>query len=87
MRHKMLFPLAAVSLLFLTACVSGRARGPSGEPSVVGVLVQATAGRCTSVLVGTQVQRVCLPPPKDDGATPPDTASTASPDTAAASVR
>ena len=54
------------SLLALLLLTSGclHYRTPSGEPGGVGVLVQATTGRCTTVVVGRTPRRVCLPPPE-----------------------
>ena len=51
-----------LGLLLLTGgCLHYRT--PSGEPGGIGVLVQATTGRCTTVVVGRTPRRVCLPPP------------------------
>lgn len=45
-------------------------RDPSQPRPGVGVLVQGVTGRCAPVVLGTQVRRVCLPPPdRPDSAT------------------
>lgn len=59
--HRLFAGPLALALVFSTGCLPQRARTPSGALSPVGVLVQATTERCTSILVGTTVHRVCLP--------------------------
>ena len=68
-------PLAA--LVIVAAGCSHNGRDPSAPRPGIGVLVQATAGLCTTVLVGNTPRRVCAPAGK--GAAPADTAT---PDTA-----
>jgi hypothetical protein len=66
-----------IGLLVLAAGCSLSGRTASGAPTGVGVLVQASAGRCVTVLVGTQPRRVCGPRGKAPGETPaPDTLAT-----------
>lgn len=77
--HRLCVGPLALALIFSTGCLPQRARTPSGALSPVGVLVQATTGRCTSVLVGTAVHRVCLPrtaaPDTTEAGARPDTVS------------
>ena len=70
-------PLAA--LLFAVGGCTAHGRDPSVTPPSIGVLVQATAGRCTTVVTGSVPRRVCVPGGK--GAAPADTST---PDTARA---
>jgi hypothetical protein len=63
---------AVMGMLLISAgCQSIRVPPGVNAPGV-GVLVQGAAGRCTPVVVGSVVRRVCLPPPAA-----PDTAATA----------
>jgi hypothetical protein len=68
-----------LGLALLASCAPGRLRTASGAPAAVGVLVQATAGRCTTVLAGTSTQRVCLPASGSEGAAASDSAGMAAP--------
>jgi hypothetical protein len=70
-------PLAALLLLVGGCTVHGR--DPSATRPSIGVLVQASAGRCTTVLTRSVPRRVCAPGGK--GAAPADTST---PDTARA---
>ena len=75
-------PLAL--LLLVAGCLPTGVHTP-GQSLGVGVLVQATAGRCTHLLIGEQVERVCAP--RLDGAQPSDTATSNAKDTDADAVR
>src|SRR5687767_8529543 len=58
-----------VLLLLVGGCLPYRSSGPGnprnpgnpGNPRGTGVLVQATGGRCTNVVVAGTPRRVCLP--------------------------
>lgn len=58
---------SALAGLFLlcTACAPNGASAPAPQPEArprqAGVLVPASRGRCTAVVFGTVVQRICLP--------------------------
>lgn len=60
---------SALAGLFLlcTACAPNGASAPAPRPETppaprqAGVLVPASRGRCTAVVFGTVVQRICLP--------------------------
>jgi hypothetical protein len=73
-----------LGLALLASCAPGRLRTASGAPAALGVLVQATAGRCTTVLAGTSTQRICLLPSGSEGAADSDSAVTAPVEDAAA---
>lgn len=70
---------SALAALFVlcTACAPNGEPDPAPQPEArprqVGVLVPASRGRCTSVVVGTLVRRVCLPGRKPQ---PADTTAT-----------
>ncbi len=55
----------AALLLLCTACAPGGAPDPAPQPEArprqAGVLVPASRGRCTAVVFGTAVRRLCLP--------------------------
>jgi hypothetical protein len=54
---------AAAALLLLSACVPSRQNEPPNpEPRPgAGVLVNSTRGRCTHVITGGHIRRLCLP--------------------------
>jgi|GEM_PF-6002417 len=54
--------LIVLGVLLTAGCIP-RGVTPAGDPTGVGVLVQATTKRCTWVVVGTNIRRVCLPRP------------------------
>lgn len=66
-----------IAVLLLAAGCLPRGTTASGNPATVGVLVQATAGRCATVMVGVTPRRVCVPrvrTPRDSADAPPDSA-------------
>lgn len=66
-----------IALLLLAAGCLPRGTTASGNPATIGVLVQATTGRCTTVLIGVTPHRVCVPrgkTPRDSADAPPDSA-------------
>lgn len=65
--------LLPAALIIVAAGCGHNGRDPSATRPSIGVLVQATAGRCTTVLVGNTPRRVCAPAGK--GAAPADTAT------------
>lgn len=71
--------------LLCTACapsgVPEPAPQPEARPRQVGVLVPASRGRCTHVVVGTLVRRICLPgrKPQPADTTAADTVRTDAP--------
>jgi hypothetical protein len=69
---------ALIGFLLLAGACIPRGTSPAGNPTGIGVLVQATAGRCTTVVVGTNRQRVCPIRQRRPGqpATQPDTTRT-----------
>lgn len=79
----MLRTAALAVLLLSAACAStprqNRAPTPGAGVSSVGVLVNSTRGRCTWLLVGDQMRRVCAPRGKQ-----PQARDTAATDTTAA---
>ena len=56
--------IAAAALLLLGACASSPQQNepPNPEPRRgVGVLVNSSRGRCTTVVAGVRIHRVCFP--------------------------